>query len=530
MRERLHRRLEDVTGVPAPSWLATLQGPTVEMSEAEVAGLWSTAPASARNHLYLHVPFCKSICSFCNYERLRPSSPDQLTAYAEQVLASIDVLAPATQHLTFHSVYIGGGTPSVLPARLLDQLLTRIDDAFTWHPRAGRHVELDPQVIGASRVQVLVDHGFHHFSFGIQTLDQAINARHNRGPQDRRAVRRCLDLLRGVGTVHCDFLLGLRGTTPAGILAEVDDLLSGPNGPDSIDLYELLPTATYLAAEFGGDRDRFEAHMVPFRTEVDAPLRELVARHGWRVQGQGRHSYKLSGPNERLEAPRYGYTQLVHIEGHPINLLGLGPSARSRVFGAAALTARRAPTGHRYVGTTRGLAGEVQIYLAHVLRDADEVSFRTLSALFGPEVREVMALPIAAWRALELATVDEHTIRMAPMRTPARARALLWLVATEDIEHELARRQALPIEDAVAVARVPGPWQIAHRAGCRLTLERDAAKVVLRLAPSLDDASMRWVLEEGAEHASDPELRRAVRSLRRSLPPVSPRIGGVGPG
>ena len=51
MRERLHRRLEAITGVPDASWLATLQGPEVQMSEAEVADLWRGAPANARNHL-----------------------------------------------------------------------------------------------------------------------------------------------------------------------------------------------------------------------------------------------------------------------------------------------------------------------------------------------------------------------------------------------------------------------------------------------------------------------------------------------
>jgi len=522
MQRLLHARYEAVCGLPDASHLAVLRGPKTRMSEAEWAELWKTAPTEGMNHLYLHVPFCKSICTFCNYTRLRPSSPDQLAEWLQRVLRSIDTIGPATSELEFHSLYLGGGTPSVLPAPMLDTVLTALRNGFQWHSSAGRHMELDPQVISTGRIEVLAKHGFNHYSFGVQTLDVDVNLAHNRGSQDREAVRRCFSMLRGAGSIHCDFLLGLDGTDPSGILTEIETVLQEED-PDTVDLFEIIPTEAYMQGHFGGDRDRFEAYLEPFRREIGPALKEIAARNARRVQGLGRHSYKLvRHPPKTTGFGRYGYTQLAHIEGQAVNLLGIGPSARSRIFGVAAMEAvapedREAP--HFYEGDRGGREGELQVYLAHVLRDHDEVSFSALEALFGGNVREKLALPLASWEAEGLATVGADQISMPAMDGPARVRALLWLLRTEHLEHEIARTLGLPLAHWVANARVPiGDWKISGSEGTRLHLARGDDRVVLRLAPSLTDNGARWVVETGGEHARDQGLRRAVTGLRRELP------------
>ena len=127
-RQKLHQIYAKHSGLTDASRLAHLNGPRVEISNATLAQLWSkTTPqiegTEVWNHLYVHVPFCKSICSFCNYERLRPSSADELQYYTTQVLKQIEHIAPHVQQLRFSSIYFGGGTPSVLSAKLLDQIM-----------------------------------------------------------------------------------------------------------------------------------------------------------------------------------------------------------------------------------------------------------------------------------------------------------------------------------------------------------------------------------------------------------------------
>ncbi len=142
-RTALHDRYLDVARAGDASRLAYLHGPETVWSEEEVAALWRRGVARPAGELeplncvYVHVPFCKSICSFCNYDRLQPSSPELLNRWLTRILRSVEVIAPAVRPLTFHALYIGGGTPSVLPARFLKQFLERLDTALSWHPRAG---------------------------------------------------------------------------------------------------------------------------------------------------------------------------------------------------------------------------------------------------------------------------------------------------------------------------------------------------------------------------------------------------------
>ena len=84
-RERLQARYGELSELVDASRLSYLRGPMQHFSEAEFAEIWAEAardpnrPQNAQHSVYIHVPFCKSICS-CNYERLRPSRPGLLDA------------------------------------------------------------------------------------------------------------------------------------------------------------------------------------------------------------------------------------------------------------------------------------------------------------------------------------------------------------------------------------------------------------------------------------------------------------------
>jgi len=116
-RTALHDRFLEVAKVGDASRLSYLHGPESTWTEDQVAAMWERAvrnpisPMAPLNCVYVHVPFCKSICTFCNYDRLQPSSPLLLKNWLARVLRSIEVIGPAVRPLTFHALYIGGGTP-----------------------------------------------------------------------------------------------------------------------------------------------------------------------------------------------------------------------------------------------------------------------------------------------------------------------------------------------------------------------------------------------------------------------------------
>jgi coproporphyrinogen III oxidase-like Fe-S oxidoreductase len=555
-RKALHSRYMDVAKVGDASRLGYLHGEKKTWTEEEVADLWRRSiertrhiPAPALNCIYVHVPFCKSICTFCNYDRLQPSSPSLLTTWLARVRRSIEVLAPAVRPLTFQALYIGGGTPSVLPARLLRELLETLDSAFAWHPLAVRRFEFDPLVISRERLEVLAKHRFSELSFGIQTLDAATNMRHNRGPQDLDVIDRCFANLRKVrlSRVACDFLLGLEGTTPESILAEIETVVTRYR-PWRVDIYTITPTHSYLKQHFGGSWDAYWAHVRRFEAAVPAAISRLAARTGYAMSGSSRHCIVLkdrrafdlrtSVMNFRRgllgRAGRMNYSTLVSDARRPLNVLGLGRSARSLVFGTAAFRAHdpqddpalEGPA--QYVGQEMDLRSEVRTFLALVLRESNIVSRREFRWIFGADLEEVIPDALEAWSREGTARLDRRALRLAPQDRHARLRSLLWLVPEEDIEFDLGHFHALDLT-AAGVARLTndlapgtvlaGGHVFEGTEGVRMILRApEGGSLRLRIAPELTEGDLlRLEIEEAPPSADATALGATIRQLRTEL-------------
>ena len=184
-------------------------------------------------------------------------------------------------------------------------------------PDAHRSFEFDPLVMSEGRVAALADHGFTHFSFGIQTLDPEVNKAHNRGYQDRNTVTKRFEELYGHGLydVACDFLLGLAGTTPETILADIEWVLE-THKPQNADVFQIAPTPEYVDIHFSGSLDAFWAHLEPFQKQAIPELKAIAKRQGYSVNVDGGHRYTLRRthlPKGFKMPPSPRYLSLIHI-------------------------------------------------------------------------------------------------------------------------------------------------------------------------------------------------------------------------
>ena len=503
---------------------------------ADVAEMWSRTPRlpDALNHLYVHVPFCKSICHFCNYERLRPSHPDQLRRWRDHVIASVKALGPATDGLVFHTLYFGGGTPSVLPADMVRAVVGAIDETFTMHPQANRLFELDPAVMSPKKSAAWGDGGFHHASFGIQTLDADVNERHERGRQDRAMIAaRFRDLRQhGIADISCDFLFGLAGTTVDSILTEVDEVL-GDHRPRWVDVYQLIPTGNYVERHFGGDREAFWTHLQPFQARGREGLRAVAHKHGYSFFAGQDHRFSLTRGSDlrrELHSP-YSYTQLVGDQNQPLNLLAFGPSARSRIFGEAWMTYEDPEEdGDSAVwdGCEVDMDDESRCYLIYVLRDSDTVSRPDFRRIFKADLLERAREGISALVALGKAELTASTLRLKPASRRERAADMLWLTDEHRIERELAKVMEFHLDAGAMWRRLHplhagvdlGGYQLAGVQDARILLRGGGETVTLRCTPTLPgDAGPGLVVEAGvpADKSRRQALSRATRVLRRVL-------------
>lgn len=169
------------------------------------------APA-ARVGVYVHVPFCQSLCTFCGCNMRLARNHALAAPYVATVLREFSMYRErlAAPALTLAELHLGGGTPTYLPAGVLDSLLDGILQHCAISADADLAIEVDPRNTTREQLQVLRRHGFNRLSIGVQDFDARVLEIVNR-PQTMAEVQRVVDDARelGFGSLSFDLIFGL---------------------------------------------------------------------------------------------------------------------------------------------------------------------------------------------------------------------------------------------------------------------------------------------------------------------------------
>ncbi|MBL8587452.1 MAG: oxygen-independent coproporphyrinogen III oxidase [Methylobacteriaceae bacterium] len=179
--------------------------------DATVAEGWLAALApDATLSLYLHVPYCSSICTYCGCHTKAIRRQEPLDEYTDALLAEIDALSRRSPARDVRHIHWGGGTPSMLgPTRFL-RLATAIAERFDLSRIQEHAIELDPRTVDQPLVEALAKGGVTRASLGVQDLSLHVQLAIGRlQPYD--IVARAVELLRGAGiaAINLDLMYGL---------------------------------------------------------------------------------------------------------------------------------------------------------------------------------------------------------------------------------------------------------------------------------------------------------------------------------
>jgi oxygen-independent coproporphyrinogen-3 oxidase len=167
-------------------------------------------PVDAGLSLYLHVPFCPQICSYCgcHTKALRQDAP--LTAYKETLLREIELFAGATRARRVTSIHWGGGTPSMLGPSRLYEIAEALDAHFELDSRVEHAIELDPRIVNEQLVEALAKSGVTRASLGVQDFNPHVQKASGR-EQPYEVVESAVSLLRagGISAINFDLMYGL---------------------------------------------------------------------------------------------------------------------------------------------------------------------------------------------------------------------------------------------------------------------------------------------------------------------------------
>ena len=188
--------------------------------------------------LYVHFPWCVRKCPYCDFNSHTPRDqgiPEQ--AWLDAVLADLQHALPQVWGRRVHSVFIGGGTPSLMSARTLDTLLTGIRMLLPLDPLAEITLEANPGTVEAERFRDYRATGLNRISLGIQSFDDAMLTRIGRihgGDEARRAIDAALTHFE---RVNLDLMYALPGQSLAMTLADVDTAVAF--GTEHLSCYHL---------------------------------------------------------------------------------------------------------------------------------------------------------------------------------------------------------------------------------------------------------------------------------------------------
>lgn len=194
--------------------------------------------------LYLHIPFCRSLCGYCAFAR-EPTSEPLVRRYIAALIREIQ--SAAEPETPVDTIYLGGGTPSLVGPDVVARLLCTCREAFSVDPHAEITLEANPETVDGDSLAGFLRAGVNRLSLGVQSFQphelMAIDRRHTvrQAVAATHAAREA-----GFESVNLDLMLGLPGQTQASWMASIDTLVDLE--PEHASLYMLeLHEGTPLA-------------------------------------------------------------------------------------------------------------------------------------------------------------------------------------------------------------------------------------------------------------------------------------------
>lgn len=186
--------------------------------------------------IYVHIPFCKSKCTYCDFT----SFPDKL-CFAESYMACVyremSMRREELKNHTFETLYIGGGTPSVIDEKYIAMLVAAAKKNFNLTPDAEITIEMNPGTVSAGKIDTYLRCGINRFSVGLQTAVDA-QLRDLGRVHTLKDFLSCAKLLKGQN-FSVDIMIGLKDQTIADIEKSIQ--VAADAGASHISMYALTP-------------------------------------------------------------------------------------------------------------------------------------------------------------------------------------------------------------------------------------------------------------------------------------------------
>lgn len=382
----------------APVWNDTfgIEDLVAAHKRAEQAG----SPVS----LYMHLPFCESLCLFCACNVIIQKDKKVALPYIEVLKKEIErvhrLVSPEREVLQCHW---GGGTPTYLTPEQIEELFTYTREHFKFSPTAEIGIEVDPRVTSRAHLETLRKLGFNRLSMGIQDFHPEVQQAINR-VQPFEQTRDLLQAARQLGfdSINVDLIYGLPFQSPERFAHSVDQILQ--LAPDRVALFSYAHVP-WLKKQQGAFAAKLPEGMKKFEIFRTGMLKFLEAGYlyiGMDHFAKPGDELAISQQNRTLHRNFQGYTTKAGAD-----LYGMGVTAISGIQETYAQNQRELQAWQMAVADT-GYATMRGYTLSEDDRIRRSVISRLLchTVIFKDEVTQEFGIDFDEYFAIELAQLE----------------------------------------------------------------------------------------------------------------------------
>lgn len=279
--------------------------------------------------LYVHIPFCESLCYYCACNKIITKHHDRAAPYLRYLSREVDLhVAQLGAGQTVTQLHLGGGSPTFLSDTELRELMTMLRRNFTLVPGGEYSIEVDPRTINASRLDTLAELGFNRLSFGVQDFDPDVQKSvHRVQPAEQVFALVAAARERGFDSINVDLIYGLPLQSPESFdrtLAQVVAL-----HPERIALYAYA----HLPERFKPQRRIASAEIPSGAAKVAMLARSMAAFMGAGYVYVGMDHFSV--PTDPLAIAKQQGRLHRNFQGYSTqpdcDLIGLGVSSIGRI-------------------------------------------------------------------------------------------------------------------------------------------------------------------------------------------------------
>lgn len=185
---------------------------------------------------YIHVPFCFHKCHYCDFFSI-VGKEEQHEVFVRRLIKELAFVGPMMQPL--QSIFIGGGTPTLLSEELLQEMLVAIQEHLPMHPNIEFSLEANPETVTAQKASILVSHGVNRVSIGAQSFDKNLLTQLERW-HDPKNVARSVSRIKqaGIQNVSIDLIYAIPTQTLKQMQQDVETAIALE--PTHISCYALM--------------------------------------------------------------------------------------------------------------------------------------------------------------------------------------------------------------------------------------------------------------------------------------------------